>query len=307
MRALVCLLAITLGCYRGTPPAPPPVPVKPTPRPRPHASTDVLAYLPDSSSLVVVLGLEQAMRTQSIQTLLPMLKNRIPANVAHYFDGCGFDPLALRRFSLGLYALDAPKPSGVMVVRGYRRDVLMKCIEQVRAAAPSSLSITDDVVVVPSTGSTVAMTFVDDTTLVVQIGPDTTVGSLRAAIEGGAPLRSSPRLAEHMAKLDPADPIWFVFDDTKLIASVASTTPVRVVTGSARLADNLSAQLRIRFPDPNSASMMATTFQTQAANAAYLFDQLTAMAEDNDLVIRAEMSDAKLTSLLSLLSGSLIP
>lgn len=306
MRVLVCLIAITVGCYRGS--APPPAPPAPPPKaPRPASSSDALAYLPEDSSLIVVADLRELMGSQSMKALAPVLEKRIPTTVSQYFATCGFDPLTLKRASLGLRNSDATKPSGVMVFRGYHRDVLMKCIQQAHAAQPSALTIDHGVVTVNATDSKLALTFADDQTLVIQIGPETTAESLRAVLDTGAPLRLDARFTELISKLDPSHPLWFVFDDAKVMAGAPLGSPIRTVMGSARIADSLTTDIRIRFADPAGAVGAATLLQAQTASAMMFFDELTINPDDLDVVVHAAMSDAKLSSTLSLLTGAVGP
>ncbi len=308
MRVLVCLIAITVGCYRGS--APPPAPPAPAPKaPRSVSSSDALAYLPEDSSLVVVADLKELMGSQSMKSFAPLLEKRIPANVAGYFASCGFDPLTLKRASMGLRNIDATKPRGVMVLRGYRRDVLMKCIEQAHAAQPSALTIDQGVVTMNATDSKLALAFADDHTLVIQIGPDASAESLRGVLDTdtGAPLRMNPRFTELIAKLDPSHPLWFVFDDAKVMAGAPLGSPMRSVMGSARITDSLITDVRIRFADPGAAASAATLLQGQTASAAMFFDELTINPDELDVVIHAAMSDAKFASALSLLTGTLGP
>lgn len=306
MRVLVCLIAITVGCYRGS--TPPPAPPAPPPKAaRTVASSDALAYLPEDSSLVMVADLTELMGSQSMKTLTPVLERRIPASVGKYFASCGFDPLSLKRASMGLRNINATKPSGVMVLRGYQRDVLMKCIEQAQAAQPSALTIDQGVITMASSDGTFALAFADDRTLVIQIGPETSAESLRAVLDAGAPLRLNARFTELISKLDPSHPLWFVFDDATVMAGGSLGSPVRTVMGSARIADSLTADIRIRFADPAGAAAASTLLQAQSASAMMFFDELTINPDELDAVVHAAMSDAKLASALSVLTGTLGP
>ncbi len=306
MRVLVCLIAITVGCFRGS--TPPPAPPAPAPKaPRESVSSDALAYLPEDSSLVVVADLKELMGSQSMKSLGPLLAKRIPANIAVSFASCGFDPLTLKRVSMGLRNLDATKPRGVIVIRGYRRDVLMTCIEQAHAAQPSALTIDKGVVTIDATDSKLALAFADDHTLVIQIGLDASAESLRAVLDTGAPLRMTPRFSELIAKLDPSHPLWLVFDDAKVMAGAPLGSPMRSVMGSARITDSLTTDVRIRFADPAAAGNAAALLQTQTASAAMFFDELTINPDDLDVVVHVVMSEVKLASALSLLTGALGP
>ncbi len=306
MRVLVCLIAITVGCFRGS--TPPPAPPASTPKAgRAIASSDALAYLPEDSSLVVVADLKGLLSSPSMPSVVPLLQNKIPPNVAQYFASCGFEPLALKRASMGLRNPSATKPSGVIVIRGYRRDVLMKCIEQARAAQPSVLTNDNGVVTITATDSKLALAFSDDHTLVIQIGPETTAESLRAVLDTGAPLRTNARFTELIAKLDPDHPLWFVFDDAKVLAGAPLGSPMRSVMGSARITDSLTTDIRIRFADPAAAGNAAALLQTQTASAAMFFDELTINPDELDVVVHAAMSEAKLSAALSLLTGALGP
>jgi len=307
MRALVGLIAITVGCYTSATPAPPPtVPVVTRPE-RAIAISDPLGFLPDDSSVVVVVDLKELKQSAAWSTLAPRLQQRIPADVSQYFASCGFDPLSVKRVSIGLRDLDGPNRNGVIVIRGYRRDQLMACIEKANAAAPGTMTIENGVVTTPADGSKLVFTFADDTTLVIQIGPEANQASLLASIDSGAPLRVNPRFTEHLTRLESNDPLWFVFDDAKMLGAAAMGMQMRLVMGSARIADGVSAQIRIRFPDPTIAASTATTLQAQTTAAAMFFDELVVSADETDVVVRVVMSDAKLSSAISLIVGSLGP
>lgn len=307
MRTLALVACLTVGCFRGaTPPPPPTAPVAPKAA-RSVASSDPLAYLPAESTLVVVVELKELMASQSMKSMLPLIEKRLPATVAQQFATCGFDPLSLKRASMGLHDIGASKPRGTLVIRGYHRDVLMKCIEQAQAAQPSELTVDNGVILVPVTDSKVAMTFADDTTLVIQVGPETTAATLRAAIDAGAPLRLDTRFLELMGKLEPSHPLWFIFDDAKLMASAPLGSPMRSVLGSARINDSLIADVRLRFADPTGASSVAAMMQGQISSATMFFDELTITPDDSDVVVHAAMSDAKLSSAIGMLGGVIGP
>lgn len=304
MRTLALVACLTVGCFRGAAPPPPPTaPVAPKAA-RVVASSDPLAYLPEESTLVMVVELKELMASQSMKSMLPLIEKRLPATVAQAFATCGFDPLSLKRASMGLHDIGASRPRGTIVIRGYHRDVLMKCVEQARTP---EVAIDNGVILVPVTDGKVAMTFADDTTLVIQVGPETTAATLRAAIDAGAPLRLNTRFLELMGKLEPSHPLWFIFDDAKLMASAPLGSPMRTVMGSARINDSLIADVRLRFADPAGASSVATMMQGQVSSAAMFFDELTITPDDSDVVVHAAMSDAKLSSAIGMLGGVIGP
>jgi hypothetical protein len=303
MRALVAI-CFTLGCYSGSTPVAPVAPVAPKPTPKTVALSDSLGFLPADSSLVVVLELKELRSSAAWRRLEPTIKHRLDSYTQQFTKHCQFDPIAsLKRTAMGLKGLSDPKPNGVIVIRGYKRELVMGCVEKARAGDPSAIKIEQGIVTIQTPDSRLVFTFADDTTLVILIGPKADAPALTAAIDAGAPLRLEPRFNEHLAKLDN-DPLWFVLDDSKVLANAGMGFSSQLVIGSARIGDGANGHLRMRLADATTASTTATMLQGQAGAAAMFFDELTIAAEDVDLVVRMRMSAEKLESLISLFVGA---
>lgn len=305
MRALIAILAV-VGCYTGSSTVVSPTrPTAPKP-PRNVALADSLGFLPADSTLVVVLELRELRSSPTWKRLEPVIKQRIDSFTTSFARGCRFDPYAsLRRAAMGLKNIDAAKPTGVIVIRGYQRSLVMSCLEKARAADPQTIAIDKDIVTIATTDSRLVLAFADDTTLVMAIGPDASPAGLTASIEAGAPLRFEPRFTEHLARLGADDPLWFVFDDPKTLANAAIGFGSLMMMGSGRIDDSgATGGLRFRLADAATASSTATNLQNQLGGLAMFFDELTVAADDTDLVVRMRMSAEKLDSALSMMFGN---
>ncbi|MBA2543147.1 MAG: hypothetical protein H0V17_26130, partial [Deltaproteobacteria bacterium] len=235
----------------------------------------------------------------------PTLQKRAEPFLGGFSTKCQFDPItALKRAAIGLREVDTPSPSGVVVLRGYRRELVMACLELARTTAgPSKITIANGVAVLQNGNLRAALTFADDTTLVIQIGANADAISLAAVIDGGAPLRATPRFLDVIAKVDTAAPVWFVIDDPKLLSGAGMGFKPSQVMASGRLVDGASAQVRVRLDDPTVANTTATSLQAQMSSAAMFFDELSVTDEDADLVVKMRMTSSQLEMVLAMLIG----
>lgn len=304
MRALVGLIAVTVGCFKGpaTPTTEPPVPAKPAPRAR--ATTDALAFLPADAQIVGVLDFKELRGSQLWKRFEPILQQRLGTYRPEIKD-CQIDPLSsIRRMSFGLSDVQG-STRGVVVVRGFRRDIVMPCLELARAGSQRKLTITNGVVEAHESNRHVMATFADDTTLVIQFGPQVDANAFAAALDGGAPLRMAPVLGELLGRLDPAHPMWLAVVDGSIFKGQTAGMNAKSLVASARIGDAVAAQLRLRVDDPANAAALATQFQAQLGSLSMMADELTAVAEDADLVMTVKMSSAQLDAMLSLIGPSL--
>jgi hypothetical protein len=231
----------------------------------------------------------------------PMLRQRTDPFLAVFATVCKFDPIAqLRWISLGIRDLSAPNPTGTFVIRGYDRDVVMKCIELARAGDPSAIAIDQGIVTISGTNPT-ALTFVDASTLVAMVGPTANANTLRGVLDGGAPLRLSPWFSELLPKVNVKDPAWFVLDgNSKLLANTGVVQKMRGLMGSMNLDGGVSANFRMRLDAPDQASQFATTMQGQLGPVSGMFEALAVTADDADVVFRVRASTGQIEMLLGL-------
>jgi len=305
MRALVGLVLVA-GCFTS---AAPPAAPRPEPKParRTVALTDALGFLPAESTVIAVIEVKDLRASPAWARLEPTLQQRVdPLLPGGFSKNCQFDPIAsLKRVAIGLREVDTPTPSGVVVLRGYRRELVMACLELAKTTAgPSKITIADGVALLQSGPLRAAVTFADDTTLVIQIGANADAISLAGVIDGGAPLRSTPSFLEAIGNLDITAPMWVAILDPKLLAGAAMGLKPLQATASGRLVDGASSQIRIRLDDPALASTTATSLQSQMSAAAMFFEELTVTDEDADLVVRMRMNPSQLEMVLGMLLGN---
>ncbi len=306
MRAL--LLVGLVGCFGGSapPPAAPP-PVQPAPVKHSAALGDPLGFLPADAQVVSVLDFKELRGSQLWQRLEPVLRQRAGTQLTQFADLCQFDPIApLRRISIAVRDLNGT-PSGVVVVRGYRRDLAMACVDKVSRESPDKLALdrARGVASVTENGQRVMFAFADDTTLVVRFGPTLDATAFGETMDSGAPLRMTPGFDELFGKVEPSHPMWVMVLDGSVFKGQTAGMNATALVASAKIGDTATAHLRLRLDDPANAATMATQIQGQVQAIAAMFGDITAVAEDVDLIVTAQMTSAQLDSLLSLLGPSL--
>ncbi len=308
MRVLVGLIAaVVIGGFKGgaQPPAEP-VPVQPRPVPRAAALGDALGFLPGDAQVVAVLDFKEVRTSVLWQRFEPTLQHRFGTYKAAFKDCYQFDPLStIRRMSVGVSDIRG-NPRGVVVIHGFRRDLVMKCFDAVVAGSQGKIVKLANGVLSYDDGSTRAMvTFADDLTMVVQFGPQTDAVTFAATLDGGAPLRMSPEFGELLGRVDPAHPMWLVVQDGSLFTGVTAGANATSLMVSARIGDSAAALMRMRFSDPAQAGTLATQFQGQLGPLQIMVEEVTVVADDADLVVTVRMSSAQLDAILGLLGPSL--
>jgi hypothetical protein len=305
MRILVigALVAVFTGCFRGDPAPPTHPPTTPTARPmtRGAAIADPLGFLPADAEMVLVIDMKPVRVSPLWQRFEPMLRQRTNQFLAIFATACKFDPIeSLRWISIGIRDLTATSPTGAFVIRGFDRELVMKCIELARMGDPTAITIDEGIVTIGGTSQS-ALTFVDATTLVAIVGPNANANTLRGVLDGGAPLRLTPWINELLPKIDTKDPAWFVLDgNSKLLAGSGFGTKARGVMGSMNLVNGVGGSFRMRLDAPDQATNLVATMQGQIGPVAGFFDELAITADDTDVVVRVRATTSQIEMILSL-------
>jgi hypothetical protein len=223
---------------------------------------------------------------------------------------CGFDPLAsVRRISVGFRGFEAPKPTGVIVVKGIERDAAMRCMQRMHDGAPTGSAIARGIVTIPA-DPPIAFTFVDASTVVALVGPDASPAGLGDVIARGAPLRGSPQFGDLVTKVQLSDPLWFVlngksklFDNASMLALFK---PIAIV-GSVNVSNGLAVAARVRLDTADDATRTATLVQSQLGMVATIFEEVAVSAEADDLVIQLRMTPDQIQALLTMVGAAVGP
>jgi hypothetical protein len=163
-------------------------------------------------------------------------------------------------------------------------------------------------------GNAVGLTFVDDTTALVVVGPAATTkaGIVQVAAGHGA-LASSPAFAELFADIDSDDPLWLVVGPSSPVfadinGALAPDTSIRVqaVYGSVDVSNSLVVQAGLRLASPDQVTQLVSVINSKvaqltssagSAGLASFFDQLDVAADGNDVIIDVAANASQLLRL----------
>lgn len=312
--ALVLLVVTVAACYRSAPEPKTLANKAPALRAR-VAIVDPLGYLPMDSEVVVHLDASQLRASAMWPRFEPMMLARIGPTLSMFQTTCGFDPLAaITRISLGMKDLDAPRPGGIIVVRGLDRAATMACYERAdaqsrKAHLPPGHTVERGIVVVPGSAGDppTAFTFADANTLVVMTGVNTSAQALVDVLDGGTPLRGSTAFNDIFGYVEPRDAVWFVINGNSKVFDKLSVLGVdpRAVAGSVSLRAGLAGSVRVRFATPDQATQLAATVQPQVGAVKMFADELEVTSEETDLLVRIVMTQQQVESLAAMLGGVL--
>jgi hypothetical protein len=278
------------------------------------AASDDLALLPADSEVVLGFNFAQLQQSALWKEYSPKLKEKMSGGLAEMKAACGFDPLdALKSFSIGMRGLDGGKPDGVLVVHGPSKAKVMGCSDKLKAEAAkngSEVVIDGDVFTVKDkSGSNVALTFVNETTMVGVIGEKGTKEGVKAALSAGSGLKSSSAFMEMHSKIKPGQSLWMLINGNSPALGKASAMGVKpkAVFGSLNVTDGLALDLRVRLGTPEEATQLVNMAKAQTGNAQVkaMFDTLDVATEGSDAKVTVAMSNQKLKGLIGMVGGML--
>ncbi len=291
-----------------------------------HAAVDDLGWLPANADVVAGIDMTRIQTSALWQTFVaPLLEHAsgIDAVVA----ACGFDPLAsLTLVTVGVTGMGSDsQPAGTFVFHGFDKTKAMACVTSYAVpsttAAGATVTVDGDVVIITppnDPGSAIGLTFVDDGTALVVVGPAaTTKAGIEQVAAGHGALASSPQFAELFADIDSDDPLWLVVAPTAPVFtdinnSLAPETAIRVQAayGSVDVSNSLVVQAGVRLGSPDQVSQLVSLINTKVAQLtgnsgiAGFFDQLDVAADGNDVIIDVAANAAQLLELGGSLSTS---
>jgi RNA polymerase sigma factor (sigma-70 family) len=290
-----------------------------------RAAVDDLGWLPADSQVVFGIDMTRIQTSALWQTFVaPTLEHA--SGIDEFATACGFDPLAsltLVTFGLSGFGVGNDNVAGTVVFHGFDKTKVMACVvdHAVPDAQANGVNITvdGDVVIVNGHGadSAVGLTFVDDTTGLIVIGP---AAATKAGIEqvaaGHGALASSPQFAEMFTDIDSDDPLWFVATPGSPVfaginEALAPYTSLQVAAayGSIDITSSLTVQAGLQLASADQAAKLVGDIHTQVdqlagtAGVSQYFDQLDVDADATDVIIDMSASAPQLMSLAATLSA----
>ena len=278
------------------------------------AAGDDLGLLPADSEMVMGLNFASLQKSPLWKKFVEpqLLKDDAQKKLTEFKDKCGFDPMsAVTSISLGMKGVGADKPDGVIVVHGPDKGKVLACIDKMKdEAAKEGTTLTNDngvVTVKSKDGETMAFTYVNDTTLIGVIGPNSSPASVVAAAKGGSALKTSPAFVEMYGKIKTGDSMWMLMNGNSPMFEQAAAIGVKpkAVFGSVNVSDGLALDLRVRLETPEQATQLAGMAKGQVGQFAKMVDTLDIAADAADVKVNVVVSLAKLEALISQFGGML--
>jgi RNA polymerase sigma factor (sigma-70 family) len=280
-----------------------------------------LGYLPADSDAVVGVNFAQV-RTSALwqRFVAPQLAG---SHELRDFEAvCGFDLLAtLDSISIGLKGVgspDARSVTGVIVLHGVEKTKATSCFDKEGVALAeedgSKIVIDGDIVRFSNAGlsSHWALTFIDQTTALIVVGPTapTTEDVARIAARDGT-LEASSAFAATLPYINTDDSAWLMLSEqSPLLQSVkieiAQLADLRLGAFylSLNATDSLALDAGIDLGTPGTVARVVSHLQTKMTEQdakAYLarfFDQFDVFTDGSDLIVSLAMSSDQISSML---------
>ena len=301
----------------------------PTAAPRALASRSVaeadLGYLPADADAVIGVDLADLRQSALWKTLVePRIADAM--ELREFEAMCGFDPLAsLGSISIGVKGVGGDTDAAMaatVVIHGIDRVKMMSCFDKQGLADAEKegarVSIEGDAVLVSFDDGAfhAALTFPDDTTALIVVGPDaaTKEGVARVAAGEGT-LATSSTLATTLQYVNTDAAIWLMMSDRAPMVraineEIAAKTAARLGTlyASLNVTDSLALDAGVHLGAPATVAGIVADLQSeldkldkQAALGTY-FDQLDVIADGSDLIVSLAIGGDKLVGLVQLVS-----
>lgn len=265
---------------------------------------DPLGFLPVDSEIVLHIDTQRVRRSALWRQYEPMLMQAASNGLPKVSGDCGLDIIAnLGTLRFGFKDI-GDHVQGVMVVTGINNAKLRTCM--VADKQSGDFVIDGDVMVGTSTkGQEMALELVGASTVVLVMGTGTDRARLDAVLNSGAPLRTSPAFVDIFSTLNTQSALWFAMNGSSKAFDQTAGLGFRpkALFGSVGLVDGLSASMRIRMESPGSATQLTTMISGQIGALKSFVDRLDVAADANDVTLELGMTDAQVSSIVSMLGG----
>jgi len=286
--ALTCLLVACDAGVKTEPPAPSPVAPKPV-APKP-AGPD-LTYLP--ANVDVVFKIDVALlRESKLWPLYNQLVERslVPGKPCEH---------PLDDVSTVMVGMAVKSEASVLVFRGIDQQKLLACLHQ-----PGAATFDGGFATVHNTNTVDVLRFVDPHTLVVERAKQATRPSLERDVA------HDKTLVDALAKLPAKAGIAMASRPGSADLAEKWTTVgthLEALTGTLAGGDELKLELAMVVRTHDEAEQFANMMKAQLKAATTMFDRIETTAQDRTVTIDIALGEAKLTSLMTMLGGVLVP
>lgn len=271
---------------------------------------DDLSLLPVDSEIVMGLNFQQLQQSSLWKQFVEpkLLGNAdFKARIAEAKDKCGIDPMAaVTRVSLGLKGLGSDKPDGVIVGHGLDKGKIAGCLDKLKTEKNLDVTQDGDVTILKHKGETIALTFVNDSTLLVGLGAVATKDGVTKAAAGTSALKTSAAFVEMYGKINARDSLWMLMNGN---SAVFDNNPMGVkpkaVFGSVNVTDGLAVDMRMRLDSADQATQLAKGFEGQVAAMRAMVDKVEIGSDGADVKVVVALSSAKLQMLIAQFGGML--
>ena len=275
------------------------------------AKNQDLQLIPVDSELVLGLNFAQGRNSSMFSDLaLPRLaKNaKVQALLEKIKTKCGFDPLeAVSSITLGIRNLGQAF-DGVVVIHGLEKAKALPCVDQLKdELAGQKVEVTKDGDVVLAKGDrpeeTAAVTFVDDRTALLVVGPKGTKAGVLEVAQGKSTLSTSKEFTDMYSRVKTGDTLWLLLNGgAEPVAELLSKLNVKskAVFGSVNVTDGLAADLRMRVESDEQASNVAKLIESQTAPFAQFADKVEIVSDKSDVRFTVSFTAEKLKSVMGL-------
>lgn len=274
-------------------------------------SGDDLALIPRDSEVVVGINLSQIQQSALWKKFIEpqLLTGDALGKINEFKTKCGIDPMSIvKSISIGVKDVSGGKPQGVVVVHGMDKSKAMSCLDSMKdeiAKGGTELTRDGDVALFKNTrtGQQIAMQYINDSTALAVFGEQVTAASVKAAQSNSQTLKSSQPFLDMYGKISTGDSLWFLLSGRVLDKGAALGVKPSGVFGSLNVSDSLTLDLRIRLASPEEAAKLTTLGQSQAKQAAKMFDKLDITSDGPEVKLAIGLSSQKLEALVEQLKG----
>lgn len=274
------------------------------------AKNQDLQLIPVDSELVLGLNLAQARDSGMVRGLQQAAEKRpkVQALLEKIRTKCGFDPLtAVSSITLGAKNLGG-NLDGVIVIHGLEKAKALPCVDQLKdelAAQKVEVTRDGDVVLAKGGGTeeTAALTFVDDKTAILVVGPKGTKAGALEVAQGKSTLSTSKEFTDMYSRVKTGDTLWLLLNGAaEPVADLLSKINVKskAVFGSVNAANGLSADLRMRVESEDQATNVAKLLESQVAPFAQFADKVEIVSDKSDVRVTVSFTEEKLKSVMGL-------
>lgn len=271
---------------------------------------DILAHMPADTEIVVSFSMRSLTSSPLWSKIGPAAMASAGKEIGEVQEACGFNPIEkLQSVYIGINTANEKEP--VLLVQGFEREEMSKCITAMATKQGKKVTLTQDgaftIVTSDVAEENMTIAWPGGSTMIMVPGKGNKE-FLQARMDGKDGLKSNPAFVASAGKANQAAPIWFAasFKKNSPVAqgmSAMGQTPTGLY-GSIGLTTGLDFDMGVSFVDAAAATAtlnMARPFvgmaKSQLGPNAYLVDKLKMVTEGADMVLSISLTEADLEKL----------